>query len=104
MSDISSDANGVISNGGNQRRPGIPYVPRPDASNLDVRAIRLASRIGATQRTFAGAIGVPVKTLRNWEQRRRKPTGPALVLLRLIELNPWVVFDTFHGSQETHQP
>ncbi|WP_439365496.1 helix-turn-helix domain-containing protein [Bradyrhizobium sp. DASA03005] len=101
MGGTSLDASGAISNGGNRRRPGIPYVARPDGSNLDVRAIRLASKIGATQRTFADAIGVPVKTLRNWEQGRRKPTGPALVLLKLIELNPWVVFDTFHGSRET---
>jgi hypothetical protein len=37
---------------------------------LDVRAIRLATRgIGATQESFAKAIGVSVKALRNWEQR-----------------------------------
>jgi putative transcriptional regulator len=42
---------------------------------------------------FADLIGVPVKTLRNWEQRRREPTGPARVLLSMIERDPWLVFD-----------
>jgi putative transcriptional regulator len=84
---------------GPKRRPGIPVVPRPSSVNIDVRAIRLASKgIGATQRTFAGAIGVPVKTLRNWEQGRRKPTGPALVLLTLIRRDPWIVFDVVNGQ------
>jgi putative transcriptional regulator len=60
--------------------------------SIDVRAIRLASEgIGATQQTFADAIGVPVKTVRNWEQGRRKPTGAARVLLTLIQRNPGTV-------------
>jgi putative transcriptional regulator len=75
-------------------RPGLAVVPTPAKGSLDVRAIRLAARgVGATQETFAKAIGVPVKTLRNWEQRRRQPTGPARVLLGCIARNPWLVFD-----------
>jgi len=74
-------------------------VEPPSSVNIDVRQIRLASHgIGATQRTFAGAIGVPVKTVRNWEQGRRKPTGPALVLLTLIQRDPWIVFDVVNGQ------
>jgi putative transcriptional regulator len=57
--------------------------------------------IGATQRTFADAIGVPVKTVRNWEQGRRKPTGPALVLLLLVQRDPWIVFDLMNGRHVT---
>ncbi|UPJ41952.1 helix-turn-helix domain-containing protein [Bradyrhizobium sp. 40] len=64
---------------------------RPAPQIFNVQAIRAASGIGQTQQTFADAIGVPVKTLRNWEQGRRRPTGPALVLLRLIHLNPKTV-------------
>ncbi|MET4364301.1 DNA-binding transcriptional regulator YiaG [Bradyrhizobium sp. LB8.2] len=64
---------------------------RPAPQMFNVQAIRASSGIGQTQQTFADAIGVPVKTLRNWEQGRRKPTGPALVLLRLIHLNPQAV-------------
>jgi putative transcriptional regulator len=82
-----------------KRRPGVPVVDRPSGINIDVQAIRLASKgIGATQRTFADAIGVPVKTVRNWEQRRRKPTGAALVLLMLIQRDPWIVFDVVNGQ------
>lgn len=65
----------------------------------DVAAIRLkAGKLGATQLTFATAIGVPVKTLRNWEQRRRKPTGPARVLLSLIKRDPRAVFGLMTGT------
>lgn len=65
-------------------------VSIPD--NLDVLEIRLASSgIGATQRSFADAIGVPVKTLRNWEQHRRQPTGSARVLLTMLSRDPRLV-------------
>jgi putative transcriptional regulator len=75
------------------RRPGVPKVNRPSADYLDVRAIRMNAKIGATQQAFANAIGVSVLTLRNWEQRRRIPTGPARVLLMMIQRDPWIVFD-----------
>jgi putative transcriptional regulator len=67
--------------------------------SIDVRAIRLSTTggIAVTQQGFADAIGVPVKTLRNWEQRRRQPTGPARVLLALIARDPWIVFDVIEG-------
>ena len=68
------------------RRPGIPRVATPARGFIDMRRLRLSTRggIGSTQRAFANSIGVPVKTLRNWEQARRQPTGPARVLLALI--------------------
>jgi putative transcriptional regulator len=62
------------------------------ADSIDVVAIRKGARvIGGTQREFAQALGVSVKTLRNWEQRRRRPTGPALVLLALVQREPLFV-------------
>jgi putative transcriptional regulator len=76
------------------KRPGCVHVSDP--GDMDARWIRLnAGSIGCTQRTFATAIGVSVKTLRNWEQRRRRPNGPARVLLAMIGRDPWVVFDVF---------
>jgi putative transcriptional regulator len=81
MSDTPANASGAI----------MSPAKRPAPQMFNVQAIRAASGIGQTQQTFADAIGVPVKTLRNWEQGRRKPTGPALVLLRLIHLNPQAV-------------
>ena len=83
-----------------RRRPGLAVVKTPERGSLDVRAIRLATKgaNGATQQTFANLIGVPVRTLRNWEQRRREPTGPARVLLSMIERDPWLVFDVANGQ------
>ena len=59
-------------------------VPEPD-----VAAIR--GRTGLSQPAFAKSIGVPLGTLKNWEQGRRRPRGPARVLLALIEKRPWIV-------------
>jgi hypothetical protein len=59
------------------KRPGRPRVEPPARSTIDARTIRLNSRgVGSTQDAFAKAIGVSVKTLRNWEQRRREPDRP----------------------------
>lgn len=57
--------------------------PVPDP---DVRVIR--ARLGMSQTTFAAALSVPVATIRDWEQARRKPSGPALTLLRLLRAEP----------------
>jgi len=45
-------------------------------------------RTGLTQAAFAARIGVPVDTVRNWEQGRRMPAGPAKALLKVIRLAP----------------
>lgn len=55
----------------------------------DVGAIRRAT--GLTQAAFAAQIGVSVATLRNWEQGRRCPDGPARVLLALLAKDPEIV-------------
>lgn len=59
---------------------------------IDVQAIR--QRTGLSQPDFAKSIGVSVATLRNWEQRHRTPTGPARILLRLLDRNPMIVEQT----------
>ena len=53
---------------------------------------RLRTKYGLSQNSFANLIGISVGTLRNWEQGRRKPTGPANVLLLIAERNPEVLF------------
>jgi DNA-binding transcriptional regulator YiaG len=58
---------------------------------IDVAAIRRSAGRGKTQAAFAKSIGVSVRTLRNWEQRRRRPTGSAVVLLSLISSNPGII-------------
>ncbi len=61
----------------------------------DVRAIR--DRLDATQEDFALMIGVSVATLRNWEQGRRVPEGPAQALLRVAAANPEAVVTALSG-------
>ena len=60
------------------------------------RAIRAAARM--TQAEFAARIGVPVETVRNWEQGKRAPAGPARALRRVIGRAPEVALDTVIGS------
>ena len=68
-------------------------TPRPPRA-LDVRAIRMAcERYGYVQSSFAGMLGVSVRTLEGWEQGRRRPSGPARALLVTIAHNPMAYFD-----------
>ncbi|SJM94208.1 conserved hypothetical protein [Crenothrix polyspora] len=63
----------------------------------NVKSIR--ENIGFTQLKFASLIGVNVRTLQNWEQGHRKPTGPAKVLLRLVQADPNTVVKNLHINQ-----
>ena len=56
---------------------------------VDVRAVR--EGYGLTQEEFALRFGLDLSTLRNWEQGRTRPDGPARVLLRVIERRPRAV-------------
>jgi putative transcriptional regulator len=62
----------------------------------DVKAIR--GRLGKSQTEFALMIGVSVATLRNWEQGRRTPEGPALALLRVASVEPRAVARALRGA------
>jgi len=66
-------------------RPSRATTFRP----ADVRAIR--DSLNKSQTEFAMMIGVSVATLRNWEQGRRVPDGPAQALLRVAAQNPEAV-------------
>lgn len=67
------------------------HIPR----TVNVSAVR--RRTGLSQAAFSRRIGVSPGTLRNWEQGRRMPEGPARVLLALLDLNPRIVEDTLGG-------
>lgn len=58
-------------------------------SGEDIAALRRF--IDLTQTEFAKAMGISVHTLRNWEQGRRKPEGPALALLRIAAKHPMII-------------
>jgi putative transcriptional regulator len=47
--------------------------------------------VGLTQTQFAQAMGTSVHTLRNWEQGRRHPEGPAIALLRIAAWHPRII-------------
>ena len=59
---------------------------------VDVASVR--RRTGLSQDAFSRRIGVSPATLRNWEQGRRYPEGPARVLLALLDRNPRIVEET----------
>ena len=50
------------------------------------------ARTKLTQAEFASRIGVPIETVRNWEQGKRSPRGPARALLKVIDKAPHVAF------------
>ena len=57
--------------------------------HVDAIAIKnLRSKVGLSQPKFAALLHVDVGTLRNWEQGRREPTGPAKALLTAISRDP----------------
>ena len=62
----------------------------------DVVALRRF--VGLTQEAFATALGISVHTLRNWEQDRRYPEGPALALLRIAARHPRVLKENLTGT------
>ena len=55
------------------------------------RASEARSRVGLSQSEFAKLLGVSVRTLQDWEQGRREPTGAAQTLLRVAEQHPRVL-------------
>jgi putative transcriptional regulator len=57
----------------------------------DIKLIR--DGFGLTQEQFAALLGISVRTLRNWEQGRRVPVGPARVLLQVAAKHPEAVLD-----------
>jgi putative transcriptional regulator len=73
-----------------QQKPSRRLVVSPSG----VRVIR--ERTSLSQSEFAHLIRVSVKTLQNWEQDRRRPTGPAAALLSIIEHDPALAVKAIH--------
>ncbi|MCB9474843.1 MAG: helix-turn-helix domain-containing protein [Candidatus Delongbacteria bacterium] len=68
-----------------EARPSRVHTFKP----VDIKSIR--ARLGKSQPEFAQMIGVSVGTLRNWEQGRRIPDGPAMALLKVAAKHPEIV-------------
>jgi putative transcriptional regulator len=72
-----------------EAEPARTFIVQPAA--LDVAGIRQGYKL--SQARFAALLGISVKTLRNWEQGRRAPAGPARVLLLVAAKHPDAVWD-----------
>jgi len=75
-----------------QKKPSRRFEVGPSR----IRAIR--ERTSLSQSEFATLIGVSVRTLQNWEQDRRRPTGPAAALLRIIAYEPRLAVMAIHQT------
>ena len=72
----------------NKQKPSRSFI----INEPDAKAIRAKMKL--TQDEFAGLLNISVNTLRNWEQARRKPEGPARVLLGIAAAHPEVFAHT----------
>ena len=71
-------------------------VTTVEVPTIDVRAVR--RRLGVSQAAFAANFGFQAATLRNWEQGRTRPDGPARVLLTVIDQHPEAVEDAIRKA------
>ena len=73
----------------------VPGLRVHKAEPPDVKLVRETVKV--TQAEFAHIIGVNLRTLQNWEQKRSRPTGAAHALLRLVASNPKAALRTLAG-------
>jgi putative transcriptional regulator len=77
---------------GDRGMGGAPAVPHRPVETDAGYARRVRAQVRLTQVEFAARIGVPIETVRNWEQGKRSPRGPARALLKLLDQAPDVAF------------
>ena len=65
-------------------------------ASTDIKSLRTQTRL--SQPDFAALLGVEVSTLRNWEQGRRFPEGPALALLRIAARHPRILRENLKSA------
>jgi putative transcriptional regulator len=92
LADIAQQMRGAPAAGGATARNSA----RADAAYA--RGVRARTKL--TQAEFAARIGVPLETVRNWEQGKRSPRGPARALLKLIEKVPDIAFAVLRPDSE----
>lgn len=61
----------------------------------DAKLVR--EQTGLSQSEFARLMRVSIKTLQNWEQHRRNPTGPAAALLKIMSTSPQLAIQSLHA-------
>ena len=90
--EISPDPRSIVTAAHNAAR----LADARSAQASYARTVR--GRTGLTQAAFAERIGVPVETVRNWEQGKRAPRGPARALLKVLEQAPEAAFAVLGGK------
>ena len=77
--------------------PGVKAATPARSRIKPVDAKKVREKTGLSQTQFAFVIKVSVATLRNWEQHRREPTGPAEALLKIMEKAPEVALQALNS-------
>jgi putative transcriptional regulator len=92
---LATAADGAVPNGHTLAASSEGGAP-PDAAYA--RGVRARTKL--TQAQFAARIGVPIETVRNWEQGKRSPRGPARALLKVIDKAPDVAFAALRKAND----
>jgi putative transcriptional regulator len=83
----------ILADGSERALPHDWHTARPvNGAPVAEYARGVRARTKLTQAQFAARIGVPIETVRNWEQGKRSPRGPARALLKVIDKAPDVAF------------
>ena len=93
---------------GSERPVPPPFAPAratepPDGApgeDSAAYARRVRAHTKLTQAQFAARIDVPIETVRNWEQGKRSPRGPARALLKVIDKAPDVAFAVLRKTED----
>ncbi len=85
---------GSIKQAGSIAKGEIPPSRCFTIDEQDVKAIR--EKLCLSQIEFANLMRVNVRTLQNWEQHRRRPTGPAAALLKIVATAPEAALQALH--------
>jgi putative transcriptional regulator len=93
---IAGNAAAPPANGAHEAAAAATGEAGSDADAAYAKGVRARTKL--TQVEFAARIGVPIETVRNWEQGKRSPRGPARALLKVIERAPDVAFAVLSGK------
>ena len=88
-----------VQEAGKIMRGELPATQAREIPEPEVKRIR--EQIGFSQAKFATLIGVSIRTIQNWEQGHRRPTGAAKVLLRLVQADPEAIFKNLSAAGKT---
>ena len=87
-----------VREGGAMLRGAVTPARKFIVAGPDVKRIRASYKL--SQDEFAALIGISVATLRNWEQGRRTPEGPARILLQVAAKHPDAVWDVVRADEQ----